>query len=97
MGKLTKEEIILLFLEDPNKLASAIMRVEAISKSDETRTLICELGDPWCAYYYARCIDKKPTCETREVCNRGKVDSDGYIWDHTYAEWARTYERRQKI
>ena len=94
---LNKEDIILLFLEDPYKLASAIMRAEAISKSDETRTLICELGDPWCAYNYAKYVDKKQTDETREVCSRGKVDSDGYIWDHTYAEWARTYERRQKI
>ena len=66
MGKLTKEDIILLFLEDPYKLANEIWK-ENVPKSDEIRILLCELGDPDCAYYYALGIDKKPTDETRTV------------------------------
>jgi len=58
--------MILLFLEDPQKLINEICRGN-ILKSDEIRTLICELGDLWCAYWYARYIDKKPTDETRTV------------------------------
>ena len=64
MGKLTKEDIILLFLEDPQKLANEIRR-ENVPKSDKIRTLICELGSARCAYYYAYHIDQKPTNETR--------------------------------
>jgi len=64
---LTKEDIILLFLEDPKKLADEI-RKGNILKSDEIRTLICELGNPQCAYWYANYIDVGPTDETRTVC-----------------------------
>jgi len=63
---LTKEDIILLFLEDPLKLETEIFK-ENVPKSDEIRTLICELGNPWCAYRHARNIDKGPTNETRTV------------------------------
>ena len=66
MGKLTKEDIILLFLEDPDKLARELWN-ESVPKSDEMRTLICELGSAKCAYWYARDIDKGPTDETRTV------------------------------
>ena len=52
MGKLTKEDIILLFLDNPNKLVGEIY-FENVPKSDEIRTLVCELGNPECAYYYA--------------------------------------------
>ena len=64
MGKLTKEDIILLFLEEPYKLADEIWD-RNVPKSDEIRTLICELGNPYCAYLYAKFIDNKPTDETR--------------------------------
>ena len=63
---LTKEDIILIFLEDPQKLAYEIWK-ENVPKSDEIRTLICELGDPRCAYSYAYCVDRKPIDETRTV------------------------------
>ena len=61
---LTKEDIILIFLEDPENLAMEIWN-ENVPKSDEIRTLICELGNPDCAYWYAIYIDKGPTDETR--------------------------------
>jgi len=66
MGRrmLTKEDIILLFLEDPLKLDDEIWN-GTVPKSNKIRTLICELGDLWCAYWYAKYIDKKPTDETR--------------------------------
>ena len=64
MGKITKEDIILLFLEDPEKLADEIWD-KNVPKSDEIRTLICDLGNARCAYSYAEHIDKKPTDETR--------------------------------
>ena len=73
MGKLTKEDIILLFLEDPEKLTTELWN-KNVPKSDEIRTLICELGDSWCVYWYALQIDKKPTDETRTASCRG---SDG--------------------
>jgi len=61
---LTKEDIILLFLEDPEKLTTELWN-KNVPKSDEIRTLICELGNPECVYCYAEYIDKKPTDETR--------------------------------
>ena len=69
MGKLTKEEIILLFLDDPKKLGNEIL-YRNVPKSDEIRTLICELGNPGCAYWYALCIDKSPRSDTRKASCR---------------------------
>jgi len=63
---LTKEDIILLFLEGPAKLLNEIWDGN-MPKSDEIRALICELGNPWCAYSYAKWVDRKPTDETRDV------------------------------
>jgi len=62
---LNREDIILLFLEDPEKLAYEIKNVR-VPKSDEIRTLICDLGSPQCAYDYARWVDKSPRSDTRE-------------------------------
>ena len=76
MGKLTKEDIILLFLEDPEKLTTELWD-KNVPKSDEIRTLICELGNARCAYWYAELIDKKPTDETRTVACK----------DSKYAYW----------
>ena len=71
MEKLTKEDIILFFLEDPYKLATEIWK-GSVPKSDEIRTLICELGNARCAYWYALQIDKKPTDEIRTlICELG--------------------------
>jgi len=68
MGKLTKEDITLLFLDDPEKLVNEILN-NNVPKSDEIRTLICDLGSPADAYYYARDIDKFPHPDTRrEAC-----------------------------
>ena len=80
MGKLTKEDIILLFLEDPDKLETEIWN-KNVPKSDEMRTLICELGSPYCAYCYARDIDKKPTDETRTAACKTAV------YAYCYAEY----------
>jgi len=77
MGKITKEDIILLFLEDPLKLETEIFK-ENVPKSDEIRTLICELGNPWCAYWYAELIDKKPTDETRTVACKDPYEAYWY-------------------
>jgi len=73
---ITKEDIILLFLENPQKLVGEITKGNVL-KSDEIRTLICDLGDPECAYYYAAVIDKKPTDETRNVVHKDAYES---IW-----------------
>ena len=67
MEKLTKEDIILFFLEDPYKLTDEICKGN-VPKSDEIRTLICELGNSKCIYWYAVDIDEKPTDETRTAC-----------------------------
>jgi len=77
MGKPTKEDIILLFLEDPKKLAYEIWD-KNVPKSDEIRTLICELGDARCAYCYAIQIDKRYTDETRAVCCKDPTESYWY-------------------
>jgi len=77
---LTKEEIILLFLEDPYKLADEIGDGN-VPKSDEIRTLICELGNTRCAYSYARYVDEKPTDETRQVARK----DSGFAY--FYARW----------
>ena len=74
---LNKEEIILLFLEDPKKLADEI-RKGNILKSDEIRTLICELGDPRCAYRYAINVDTKPTDEIRAACCKDPTEAYYY-------------------
>jgi len=45
MGKLTKEEIILLYLQDPKEVKRKIYSGD-ISSSLEDLTILCELGDP---------------------------------------------------
>jgi len=77
---LTKEDIILLFLEGPEKLATEIWKGN-VPKSDESRTLICNLGDPMCAYYYTSFVDKKPTDETRTVACKTPQCAYGYARD----------------
>ena len=77
---LTKEDIILVFLDNPNKLATEIWKGN-VPKSDESRTLICNLGDPMCAYYYTSFVDKKPTDETRTVACKTPQCAYGYARD----------------
>ena len=77
---LTKEDITLLFLKDPSELRLAIISGK-IPKSDEIRTLICELGNTRCAYSYARYVDEKPTDETRQVARK----DSGFAY--FYARW----------
>jgi len=77
MGKITKEDIILLFLEDPWKLANEIWKGN-VPKSDEIRTLICELGNSRCAHCYALKVDKKPTDETRTAACKNPGCAYGY-------------------
>ena len=78
MGKLTKEDVILLFLEDPKKLVGEIWN-KNVPKSDEIRTLICDLGDPRCAYLYAINIDKSPHLDTRQAAYK----DPGYAYFYT--------------
>ena len=80
MGKLTKEDILLLFLDDPKKVADEIQHGN-VPKSDEIRTLICDLGDPGCVCLYADCVDKSPRSDTREASCK-----DPY-WKERYKEW----------
>ena len=80
MGKPTKEDIILLFLEDPKKLADEIYN-KRVPKSAKIRTLICDLGDPVCAYAYAKYVDKKQTDETRQVTCKD------FRFAYYYARW----------
>ena len=77
---LTKEDIILLFLEGPAKLAKEIF-YNNVPKSDEMRALICELGNSRCAYCYAKYVDKKPTDKTRTISCKTAV------YAHCYAEY----------
>ena len=66
---LNKEDIILLHLGNVNKLIDEIWKGN-VPKSNEIRTLICDLGNFWCIYYYAKYIDKKPTSMTRTAISR---------------------------
>ena len=92
MGKrmLTKEDITLLFLKDPSELRLAIISGK-IPKSDEIRTLICEFGDPKCAYEYANYIDQGPHPETRTVACKS---SPRAYWYAKYIDQRPTYETR---
>ena len=80
MGKLTKEDVILLFLEDPKKLVGEIQQGN-VPKSDEIRTLICELRNPECVCLYADYVDKSPRSDTRQ----------GACKDPYYAYWYAYY------
>ena len=93
MGKLTKEDIILLFLEDPKKLAIKIYNKQ-VPKSDEMRTLICELGNPDCAYWYALCIDNGPHFLTRKIACQTPARAFQYA---LYADCEPTEETRAKV
>ena len=80
MKKLTKEEIILLFLEDPYKLADEIID-ENVPKSDEIRTLICDLGSLNCVYWYVVNIDKSPHPDIRQAICKSPVHAYCYARD----------------
>jgi len=82
MGKrmLTKEDIILLFLDNPLKLVGEIQN-RNVPKSDEVRDLICEFGDANLACEYAEWIDGEPHPDTRKASCRDPG------WAHYYARW----------
>ena len=79
---LTKEDIILLFLENPDRLVTAIW-YNNVPKSDEIRTLICELGDLRCIFWYAVDIDKKFTKEAKACLDKNRM------WKEEYKQWVR--------
>ena len=64
---LTKEDIILLFLENPYKLITK-MRNKDVFKSKKTRELICSFGNANVAYIYSLYIDESPHDLTRKLC-----------------------------
>jgi len=82
LGKLTKEEVILLFLEDPEKLRKEILAKNIIT-SKEIFEIICNLGNPELAYwYYVRSYPKEKGCqELKDLCC---TDS---LWAYSYARW----------
>ena len=80
MGNPTKEDIILLFLEDPKKLAAKIWS-GSIPKSNEIRTLICELENPECVCLYADYVDKSPHPDTRETACKDPICAYFYARD----------------
>jgi len=80
MEKLSKEEITLIFLKDSKKLKDEILYGN-VPKSDEIRTLICDLGDHQCAYYYAYCVDKSPHPYTRQAACKDPG------WAYSYARY----------
>jgi len=87
---LTKEDIILLFLDDPDKLANKILYGN-VPKSDEIRTLICELRNPGCAYFYAINVDKSPHPDTRQAACKDPYWKERYEgWE--YSKWGKYYK-----
>ena len=79
MGKIsTKEEVNLAYIQGKFNLLFKISH-RKVEQNDETRQAVVDLGDPQIAYYYALCIDKRPTYATREVCLE---DPD---WTYYYA------------
>jgi len=64
---LTKEDIILICLDDPEKLTVDIQN-NKILRSDEMRELVCLFNDARNAYWYAEEIDNEiPHILTRKV------------------------------
>jgi len=76
---LNREDIVLLFLDDPEKLVGEIQNGN-LFKSDEIRTLICELVDPSIAFRYALHVDMCPHDLTR------KIACGSPAWAQCYAE-----------
>ena len=69
MGKKikTREEVILLYLEDRAKVLHSIMNGK-LCANDETRQAVIDLGDPRIAFEYAYYVATEPSDDLREVC-----------------------------
>jgi len=81
MGKLNKEEVILLFLDNPDKLSCAIAD-RNVEVSEEILKTICEFRDPRLAYWYYVDNFSKEGCQmVKEVCCTKPV------WAYSYARW----------
>ena len=76
MGKLNKEELILLYLQDPEKVLDSVWE-NKVKRSAETRQIVCSWGAKY-AYYYALNVDKKPHADTRTGACRDLYDVNAY-------------------
>ena len=63
----TKEELILVYLDSPQKVMEHIERRQ-IKRSDSIRRTLCDFGNAQLVYYYALWIDKGPHPSTRRSC-----------------------------
>ena len=69
MEKFTKEELILQYLADPEKLYRRFWSINKIEPTDELLEAVLDIGDPECTYFYAKYVDETPRDSTREaVC-----------------------------
>ena len=67
---LSKEEIIVRFLDDPREVDLAL-KYRKVEASDEIRELICNFGQAQLAFRYAVSIDRKvPHDLTREISSK---------------------------
>ena len=81
---LTKEDIILLYLENPSKLWTVIELNEDLKQfepSDEMRELICSFGHANLGYAYARHIDKGPHPVTKKLACTNSTAAYWYAED----------------
>jgi len=93
MGRrmLTKEDIILLFLDNPLKLVGEIQN-RNVPKSDEVRDLICEFGHAKLACEYAEWIDEEPHPVTRTISCKDPFEAQ---WYAAYVDKKPTDETRR--
>jgi len=97
MGKrmLTKEDIILLFLEDSNKLILLLISEEVFPefKSEEIKELMYSLGNIEIAYYYNIKYDRKlHPLAIKTVCSFGAHSAYWYAMEKGHHE-----DLRQKV
>lgn len=99
---MTKEDLILLFLDDPQKVYRRFMKGD-IKPTNELLKAVLDLGDPELAYSYAAYVDLKPRDSTRkQACKEPiyaylyarKVDECYHEDTHNAVQKSSWYKRR---
>ncbi|MDC1299990.1 hypothetical protein N8Z24_00630 [bacterium] len=105
MGKfIKKEEIILLFLQDPFELCIKIQEGE-VERTEENLQLVVDFGHPLVALRYSAYVDCHPRDELRKIACKDPMYAYWYAYDvdgnrrkdtataaYRAAYWAETYE-----
>ena len=94
---LTKEDLIVLYLDNPEKLYKRFWsKIDPVNPTDALLEVVLNIGDPELAYYYSAYVDKKPRDSTRKLACKEPMYAYLYARNIDEGFHEDTYEGVQK-